>query len=211
MDIRDRIVDWRKVPARTIKPDPRNWRRHPEEQQSALVESMERIGDVTAVYVREDANGDLVLIDGHLRAGLDADRTINALVTDLTEEEAAVALVSIDPISAMAEFDEPALRALVTTLNADAEPLAMLAQVDELYDLGALADVAGAEPAAGETTAHAVGGNGDGGPGGVTGITKPVIIDVPEERYSEFVAQLNALADLHCCDTWHEALIRELG
>src|SRR5262245_40828534 len=36
MNIRDRVVDFRKVPASTIRPSVFNWRAHPKEQADAL-------------------------------------------------------------------------------------------------------------------------------------------------------------------------------
>ena len=211
MEIRSRIKELVYVKAGELRQDPRNWRRHPQEQQSALVEAMERIGDIDAVIARQTDDG-LVLVDGHLRAGLDAERQVAVLVTDLTEEEAAVALATYDPISAMAEFDEPALRALITEIPG-AGDLQALASVAELYDLGPLA-AEQPQPASGGENGGSGGENGGSGAGTAattTGITKPVIIDVPEERYSEFVAQLNELADRHQVDTWYAALQRVLA
>ena len=63
--IRDRIVDFRRVPASSLIPNPSNWRTHPEEQRAALAGVLESVGIVDAVIARETPNG-LELIDGHL-------------------------------------------------------------------------------------------------------------------------------------------------
>ena len=47
-----------------------------------------RLGYVNAVVARETADG-LVLVDGHLRAGLDPDQVIPVLVVDLDESQRA--------------------------------------------------------------------------------------------------------------------------
>lgn len=213
LDIKTRAKELRFVKAGTLKADSRNWRRHPQEQADTLTEMMGRIGDAGVVLAREDENGDLVLYDGHLRAGLDADRTVAVVVTDLSEEEAGEALATFDPISAMAEFDEPALRSLITAIPGF-EGLQALSAVGELYGLAGLA--AGDGPQLGMGAAPQPGAapqntGGDNQQPQVSGVTKPVIIDVPEEKYSEFVQQLNELADLYHVDTWYAGLVRALA
>src|SRR5438034_10358912 len=67
--IRDRIVELRRVRAGDLLPDPRNWRRHPPAQATALRSMLEQVGFADALLARETPEG-LCLIDGHLRAGL---------------------------------------------------------------------------------------------------------------------------------------------
>ena len=110
----------------------------------------------------------------------------------------------------MAEYDEPALRSLIASIPG-AESLRALSSVQVLYGLDALAAGAGDTSGLAATAAGGA-GNGtaaepDAAAGGLTGITKPVVIDVPEEKYSEFVTRLNGLADKHRVDTWHSALV----
>ena len=64
---RERIVELRRVPARELIANPRNWRRHPARQAAALRGLLQEIGYADALLARETAGG-LVLIDGHLRA-----------------------------------------------------------------------------------------------------------------------------------------------
>ena len=124
---RDRIKGLRRVRAGDLIPDLRNWRRHPVEQESALRTMMNRLGVYDAVIARETPDG-LMLVDGHLRAGLDPDAAIPVLVVDLSDTEAAEAIASHDPLAAMAEQDTDALRDLVTTID-DGDELA-----DMLFD-----------------------------------------------------------------------------
>ena len=75
---------------------------------------MDEVGIVDAVIARETEDG-LMLIDGHLRADLDADTVLPVLVVDLDEDEAGQVLATLDPLAAMAEANSEALRNLVET------------------------------------------------------------------------------------------------
>jgi len=67
MKIRDRVVELRRVPAGSLLPSPKNWRRHPKAQADALRGLLSEIGYADALLARETPEG-LMLIDGHLRA-----------------------------------------------------------------------------------------------------------------------------------------------
>src|SRR5439155_5036557 len=110
--IRDRIVELRRVKASDLLPDPRNWRRHPPAQASALRSMLEQVGFADALLARETPQG-LRLIDGHLRAGLTPEETVPVLVLDLDEVEAGALLATLDPLAAMAGVDQEALLALL--------------------------------------------------------------------------------------------------
>jgi hypothetical protein len=61
----------------------------------------------------------LRLIDGHLRASLDADAEVPVLVLDLDEEEAGKLLLTLDPLAAMALNDQDALLSLLESVRFD--------------------------------------------------------------------------------------------
>ena len=106
MTIKDRVIDTRHVPAKDLIPDDRNWRLHPESQRRALRGILAEIGYAAPVLARETAEGQLVLIDGHLRQEeADPDQLIPVTVVDLTEEEAGKLLATLDPLGAMAQVD----------------------------------------------------------------------------------------------------------
>lgn len=123
MDIRDRVTELRRVPARDLVANPKNWRRHPEAQRKALRAMLRTVGFASAVLARESDEG-LVLIDGHLRADLDADAVIPVLVLDVTEDEADQLLATIDPLAAMALTDQDALGALLGQVEIPSADLA---------------------------------------------------------------------------------------
>jgi hypothetical protein len=103
--IRDRIKELRRVKAKELRANPKNWRRHPKIQVDALQALLSEIGYADALIARELPDGKLLLIDGHLRADITPDNEVPVLVLDVTEEEADKLLATLDPLSAMAETD----------------------------------------------------------------------------------------------------------
>lgn len=116
MKIRDRIVDFRRVSARDLLPNPKNWRRHPQQQQDALRGLLSEIGYADALLVRETPQG-LQLLDGHLRAETTPDMDVPVLVLDLDDAEADKLLVTLDPLASMAEADVGDLRTLLEQVS----------------------------------------------------------------------------------------------
>src|SRR5713226_8097073 len=101
--IRDRIKELRRVRAKDLVPNPKNWRRHPKAQAAALRGLLAEVGYADALLVRELTDGRLMIIDGHLRADTTPDYLVPVLVLDVTEEEADKILLTLDPLAAMAE------------------------------------------------------------------------------------------------------------
>ena len=66
--IRDRIKELRRVRAKDLVPNPKNWRVHPKAQAEALRGLLSEVGCADALLVREVPDGRFMLIDGHLRA-----------------------------------------------------------------------------------------------------------------------------------------------
>jgi hypothetical protein len=115
MQIRDRIKELRRVPAGELRANPRNWRTHPAAQREALRGVLAEIGFATAPVARELEDGTLELIDGHLRAETAPDALLPVLVLDVTEEEAAKLLLTLDPLAALAGTDQAQLMELLAT------------------------------------------------------------------------------------------------
>jgi len=120
MKIRDRVTELRRVPAGSLLPSPKNWRRHPKAQADALRGLLSEIGYADALLAREAPEG-LMLIDGHLRAETTPDAVVPVLVLDVTEAEADKLLLSLDPLAAMAEGDADALRTLLAQVETDSD------------------------------------------------------------------------------------------
>jgi DNA modification methylase len=130
--IRDRITDFRRVRASELRPNPRNWRTHPEAQQDALRGVLSEIGYADALIARELPSGDLELLDGHLRAETTPDAEVPVLIVDLDDAEAAKLLACLDPMAAMAEADADKLAELMADLSTESEGLQ--AMLDDLAD-----------------------------------------------------------------------------
>lgn len=126
MEINDRIKELRRVPANTLRPNPKNWRRHPESQLNAIRAVLQEIGFAGAELVRELDDGSLELIDGHARALIAGNAIVPVLVLDLTEDEADKLLLTYDPLSAMAESDDDALNLLLSSVDSDSASIKTL-------------------------------------------------------------------------------------
>src|SRR6202166_4464763 len=119
--IQDGIRDLRRVKARDLLPNPKNWRRHPKAQVEALRGLLTEIGYADALLVRELADGRLMLIDGHLRAATTPDALVPVLMLDVTEAEADKLLATLDPLASMAESDSERIKELLATVSTDSE------------------------------------------------------------------------------------------
>jgi DNA modification methylase len=119
MEIRNRVVELRRVRARGLLPNPKNWRCHPKAQANALRAMLGEIGNSDAMLARELPDGRLQLLDGHLRAGLMPDEEVPVLILDLNEAEADKLLLTLDPLASMASTDSERLAALLETWRTD--------------------------------------------------------------------------------------------
>ena len=117
MPIQDRIRELRRVPAAELRPNPRNWRMHPQSQQAVLRSLLAEIGYAGALLARELEDGSLELIDGHLRAETTPDEVVPVLVLDVNAAEAEKILLTHDPLAAMAETDYEQLAALLAEVE----------------------------------------------------------------------------------------------
>ncbi len=123
MPFRDRIKELRRVPARALRPNPRNWRRHPPRQRAALRAVLDEVGFADALLARELPDGSLELIDGHLRAETTPDQEVPVLVLDLSAAEADKLLAVLDPLAAMAERDDARFAELIASIDTSNEAL----------------------------------------------------------------------------------------
>ena len=123
MQIRDRIRELRRVHARELVPNSKNWRTHPERQQNALRGILAEIGYADALLAREMEDGRLQLIDGHLRAETTPDQEVPVLILDLDDREADLLLTLLDPLAALAETKQDLLSDLVSRIETENEVL----------------------------------------------------------------------------------------
>lgn len=150
--IRDRIAGLIRVPKTRLRPNPRNWRLHPEQQRRVLRAVLGDVGIVDAMLVRptdpaalaelrklDKGNaeafakwaavykGTYMLADGHMRLEeIDAEE-VPALVLDIDEREEAEVLATLDPITNMAKTDTEMFAALAGEIdNAHDDVIALM-------------------------------------------------------------------------------------
>jgi ParB-like chromosome segregation protein Spo0J len=110
---RNRIVgSSEEVPGRLIAND-KNWRLHTKPQREALLGAIADVGFIRSVTVNKRSGR---VVDGHLRVLLAVEthqETIPVEWVDLSPQEEAAALATLDPLSALAEADREKLGALL--------------------------------------------------------------------------------------------------
>jgi len=139
---KNRIIGSGIEPLDQIQFNPRNWRIHPLNQQNALKGVLEEVGWVQQVIVNKRTGN---LIDGHLRCQLAARegaQTIPVVYVDVSEDEEALVLATLDPIAAMAATDKQKLEELMRAVQSDDERVqAMISEIAEhngMFDLPSL-------------------------------------------------------------------------
>lgn len=123
---RSRIVGHAEMAPADLVPNPRNWRTHPGEQQSAVIGALTEVGWVTEVLVNRTTGH---LVDGHLRVELALEReepTVPVTYVELTEDEERLVLATLDPLAGMATAEQDALVGLLAGLAPEDDALAAL-------------------------------------------------------------------------------------
>src|SRR5450759_5344851 len=137
---RSRIVGMEDVAPDQLTAHPLNWREHPGPQRDALRGSLSEVGWVQNVIVSKRTGH---VVDGHARVEEALSRheaTVPVLYVDLSPDEEALVLATLDPIGAMATADTEKLEELLAGIT-----------VDDAGLLALLGDLAGNDPKAGLT------------------------------------------------------------
>lgn len=87
---------------------------------------LDDIGIADALLARELPDGQIELIDGHLRQSLDPEVLWPVLILDLDDQEAAKLLLTLDPISAQATTDQAKLTGLLEQVTIDNEAVTQM-------------------------------------------------------------------------------------
>ncbi len=118
-DIRNRITGHGEEAPDQLLANPKNWRIHPENQQQGLTTVLERVGWVQSVIVNKRTG---FLVDGHLRVSLAlrrGEKSVPVAYVDLTEEEEALILATLDPLASLAVTDQAQIRSLIDDVDRD--------------------------------------------------------------------------------------------
>ncbi len=124
--IRNRITGHRRVRAVELVPHELNPRQHNDAQREALRAVYAEVGFARSLLAFELPDGRLKLIDGHLRRDLDPDMEVEVEILDVSDVEARVLLLSLDPLSQLADYDVAALDRLRNQTPTDSDALANL-------------------------------------------------------------------------------------
>src|SRR3990167_6557953 len=114
---RSRIVGHGEEAPDQLLANPSNWRIHPKAQQDALAGLLDRVGWVQDVIVNQRTGH---VVDGHLRVSLAISRqepSIPVVYVDLSPEDEALVLASLDPLAGIAATAKDALEALLSDLS----------------------------------------------------------------------------------------------
>lgn len=111
---RNRIVEFGEMTADELQANPRNPRIHGDDQKSAMGAMLTDVGWVAPIVVNRTSG---LIVDGHMRAGISARKgPIPVAFVELTEDEERQVMALMDPIGAMATYNEDALSSLVQNL-----------------------------------------------------------------------------------------------
>lgn len=114
---RSRIVGAGEEPPQCLLANPRNWRTHPKAQQDALAGVLDEVGWVQDVIVNRRTGH---IVDGHLRVSLAISREepmVPVKYVDLSPDEEALVLATLDPLAGMAATAKDALEALLIDIG----------------------------------------------------------------------------------------------
>lgn len=127
--IRDRIIEFRRVPSGELTGNDANWRVHPFAQRAAIAELLSDVGiaGVLTAYYSQRNDGKLTLIDGHERSS-EHDTDWPTIILDVSDEEADKLLLALDPIAALADLDGNRLDDLLSEVEFGTPALVDLAQ-----------------------------------------------------------------------------------
>lgn len=124
---RNRIVAHGEEAPDQLLANPKNWRIHPEAQKLALKGILDTVGWVGQVLVNRRTG---FLVDGHLRVMVALEKNepvVPVAYVDLSDDEEAMVLTTLDPIAALAGTDKEKLGALIAGAHSDsADVMAML-------------------------------------------------------------------------------------
>lgn len=123
---KNRIVGHGEESPDQLLANPANWRIHPKAQQDALAGVLGEVGWVQSVIVNRITGH---LVDGHLRVSLalrDGASSIPVVYVELSPDEEALVLATIDPIASMAATDTEKLSELLEEVGTSSAEVQML-------------------------------------------------------------------------------------
>jgi DNA modification methylase len=115
----NRILSYGTAKASSFKANPLNWRTHNQRQNKALKGSLDTLGWVQTIILNQRTG---FIVDGHERveaALRNGDAEVPFITVDLSPEEEAQALLSLDAIAALAQTDADKVDELLRMVETD--------------------------------------------------------------------------------------------
>lgn len=126
---RDRIIDFRRIPASKLVPNPDNPREHDDAQRTLLQDLLNDVGIVGTCIVRKLPAGKFQIIDGHLRTDLLKGGSVPCVVVDLDDSEADLVLATYDPVGTMARTNAAKVAEIRQRITTAAESVRKLLEL----------------------------------------------------------------------------------
>jgi hypothetical protein len=122
-DIRNRIIEIRRVRLGDVRPHPSNWKIHPTAQRRLLQAVLREVGwcSMPLAYESEANRRALTWVDGHLRSEEAPDLEVEVAIVDLSDDEVLKVLLTFDPLAGMAVADNEVLSEILPQVRADEE------------------------------------------------------------------------------------------
>ena len=130
-DWKSRIVGSGEEDPTQLVANPKNWRIHPKTQQDALASVLDSVGWVQQVLVNQCTGN---VVDGHLRVELalsKGEASVPVVYVDMSEQEEALVLATLDPLSAMAGSDRDKLAELIADIEDETVESLLLAIAED--------------------------------------------------------------------------------
>jgi len=113
------IVGNAEIDPKTLMPHPENWRLHGDTQTRTMDDVLAEVGWIQQVVVNKRSGR---IVDGHLRVKLAIEREeplVPVVYVDLSDEDEKKALLTLDPISGLADSDIEQFTSLVAGMETD--------------------------------------------------------------------------------------------
>ncbi len=126
MTWKNRIVSYGEEVPDQLLANPGNWRVHPKFQQDALGAILDEVGWVQDVIVNKTTG---YVVDGHLRVAMAISRgepTVPVKYVELSEEEEAKVLATLDPLSTLAIADADILSELLVKVDTESDAVQIM-------------------------------------------------------------------------------------
>jgi len=114
---RNRIVSYGEEAPDQLLPHESNWRIHPANQQQIMSGILDEVGFVQPVVVSQNSGK---LLDGHMRVAIaisEGQPSVPVAYVDLSPEDEAMVLATLNPIAALAVPDETQLNEIIGNIG----------------------------------------------------------------------------------------------